>query len=114
MPPRITPFSFEDGAFLPGQYATVQCVIPEGDLPIYIKWLFNGSPISDAMGVTIMKAGKRMSILTIDNLSAYNSGRYICKAENSAGMAAYATELTINGLISLYIFFDFMSIFFLF
>lgn len=44
-----------------------------------------------------MKAGKRSSLLTIENINGYNAGKYICKAENSAGWAAYATELVVNG-----------------
>lgn len=99
MPPRITPFSFEHSAFLPGQYATVQCSVPEGDMPLYIKWLFKGVPISEAMGVSITKVGKRISILSIESISAYNAGKYICKADNSAGMAMYATELIVKGKI---------------
>lgn len=97
VPPRITPFSFDDGAFLPGQYVSVQCMVPEGDLPLYIKWLFKGSPISEAMGISLTKVGKRISILTIESISAYNSGKYICKAENLAGMAMYMTELIVKG-----------------
>lgn len=89
------PFSF-DGVFSPGQYASVQCIL-DGDMPLYITWLFNGGPLSDAMGVTIMKAGKRSSLLTIEHIHEYNAGKYICKGANSAGMAAYATELIVNG-----------------
>lgn len=68
-------------------------------MPLYIKWLFKGAPISEAMGVSITKVGKRVSILTIESISAYNAGKYICKAENSAGMAMYATELIVKGYL---------------
>lgn len=44
-----------------------------------------------------MKAGRRSSILTIESVQEYNAGKYICKGENSAGMAAYATELIVKG-----------------
>lgn len=74
-------------------------MVPEGDMPLYIKWLFKGAPISEAMGVSITKVGKRVSILTIELISAYNAGKYICKAENSAGMAMYATELIVKGYL---------------
>lgn len=97
VPPRITPFSFDDGAYLPGQYASVQCLIPEGDFPLYITWIFKGKTVSESMGVTVMKAGRRSSILTIENIQEFNAGKYICKGENSAGMAAYATELIVKG-----------------
>lgn len=113
MPPKITPFSF-DGAFSTGQYATVQCVVAEGDFPLQISWLFNNSPTSEAMGITISQVGRRNSILTIDSISAFNVGKYICKVENSAGMAAYATELSVNGiffyLCLLYVYADYLIV----
>lgn len=97
MPPKILPFSF-DGAYSSGQYATATCVVAEGDFPLQISWLFNNTIATEAMGITISQVGRRNSILQIDSISAFNAGKYICKAENEAGMAAYATELSVNGI----------------
>lgn len=100
--PRILPFSFEEGSYSPGQYAAAQCMIPEGDFPLQITWLFNNSPLTDsmgmAMGVYITKIGKRSTVLSIDSVAAYNAGDYICKGENAYGSAFYKARLIVNGL----------------
>lgn len=99
--PRILPFSFEEGSYSPGQYAAAQCLIPVGDLPLYIKWLFNNKPLTEnsalAMGVSITKAGKRRSLLTIESIAPYNAGDYVCQGENIVGSAYYKTKLVVNG-----------------
>lgn len=102
VPPRITPFAFDGESFSPGHYATIQCTVPEGDFPLQITWLFNNKPLKGnvgvAMGVTIMKAGKRSSLLTIESVSAYNAGDFICKAENTVGSAFYKARLVVKGI----------------
>lgn len=86
---------------MPGQYATAQCTVPDGDTPLTITWIFNGTPLSSnmgmAMGVSTTKLGRRSSALIIDSVSAYNAGDYICKGENAYGSAFYKARLVVNG-----------------
>lgn len=76
---------------------SVTCLISSGDLPIDIEWLFNDYGISSYSGVTIMKGGKRTSMLTIDNVSARHAGNYSCLAKNHAAAVNHTTELIVNG-----------------
>lgn len=99
--PRILPFTFEEGSYLPGQYATVQCTVPDGDTPLHITWLFNTSPLTEsmatAMGLTVTKVGRRSSLLSIESVSAFNGGDYICRGENDVGSAYFKARLIVNG-----------------
>lgn len=74
------------------------CLISSGDLPIDIEWLFNEYGISSYSGVTVMKGGKRTSMLTIDNVSARHAGKYSCLARNHAAAVNHTTELIVNGI----------------
>lgn len=95
--PRVVPFSFEDGPAQTGQYVNVQCLVPEGDLPILIKWVFNGNEIEDDSDINISNIGKRSSVLTIEPVAAKHSGNYTCYAKNSVGSAEYSSELKVIG-----------------
>lgn len=101
--PRILPFSFEEGSYSAGQYAAAQCLIPEGDFPLHITWMFNDTLLTEsmgvAMGVSITKT-RRSSLLAIDYVSAYNAGDYICKGENAYGTAYYKARLIVNGVFT--------------
>lgn len=97
MPPRITPFYFEDSPLSSGQYAQVNCLASEGDLPITIDWTLNGHSLSNYAEISIDKVGKRSSMLTIESTSHPLAGNYSCRATNRAGTAEYVTQLQING-----------------
>lgn len=77
---------------------SVNCLIYLGDLPMDITWLFNGAHISAYSGVSIVKGGKKASILTIDSVHAGHAGNYTCKARNDADSAEYTAELIVNGI----------------
>lgn len=64
-----------------------------------ITWLFNGQPINIYTGITIVKGGKKASLLTIDSVHAGHAGNYTCKARNVADSAEYSAELIVNGII---------------
>lgn len=49
------------------------------------------------MGVSITKAGKRRSLLTIETIAPYNAGDYVCQGENIVGSAYYKAKLVVNG-----------------
>lgn len=97
VPPRITPFSFEDGPINSGEYASVQCMVPSGDLPLNISWLFNENPVKNYQEISVSKTGRRGSTLMIESANYYLSGNYSCIAQNKAGISKVSTELQVNG-----------------
>lgn len=97
MPPRITPFTFEDGPINAGEYASVQCMVPSGDLPLNITWLFNDNNVKRYEEISVSKTGRRGSTLMIESATHYLSGNYSCIAMNRAGVSKYAAELLVNG-----------------
>lgn len=76
---------------------TVICVVAKGDLPIGIKWTFNGRPIETLQEVNLVRSSKRVSQLTIDNVKDYHSGEYVCAAKNKAGITRHSAYLRVNG-----------------
>lgn len=49
-----------------------------GDLPLKIHWTFHGfgTALNSMKGVEISKSSQKSSLLSIDSLSAENSGNY--------------------------------------
>ena len=73
----------------------------KGDYPIDIQWALNGEPISrDYPAITIVNTSKRVSLLTIDGVSANHAGEYTCTASNVAGGTSYSTSLAVNGTLN--------------
>jgi len=98
VPPKIAHFDFGDHAINFEESVSVNCLIYLGDLPMDITWLFNGAHINAYTGVSIVKGGKKASILTIDSVHAGHAGNYTCKARNDADSAEYTAELIVNGI----------------
>lgn len=98
MPPKITPFDFGEEPANVEDSVSITCLISSGDLPIDIEWLFNDYAISSYSGITVVKGGKRTSMLTIDNVNARHAGKYSCKAKNYAAAVNYTAELVVNGI----------------
>ncbi|XP_017467250.1 PREDICTED: Down syndrome cell adhesion molecule-like protein Dscam2 isoform X35 [Rhagoletis zephyria] len=96
VPPKVTPFDFGEGPANVEDSVSITCLISSGDLPIDIEWLFNDYAISSYSGITVVKGGKRTSMLTIDNVHARHAGRYTCKAKNYAAAVNYTAELVVN------------------
>lgn len=80
-----------------GDTASVQCTVVKGDAPLNITWFLNGEPVSNILGITTVKNGKRVSSLTVDNVDASHSGMYTCMASNLAGSTNFSTSLSVNG-----------------
>lgn len=96
--PKILPFSFGDAPSFSEQYASVQCRVSEGDIPLEFIWLFNGQNLTEFMNIEISKTGKRGSVLNIESINANHAGMYTCLARNDAGNASYSAELKVNGV----------------
>lgn len=97
VPPHIVPFEFTENPVNSGETASVQCTAVKGDTPIQIRWFLNGDDVSNILGITTGKIGKRVSSLTVDNVDATNAGSYSCMASNLAGSANYTAVLSVNG-----------------
>ncbi|KRF98064.1 uncharacterized protein Dwil_GK22019, isoform AA [Drosophila willistoni] len=95
--PQISPFLFGDEPLNRGEVASVNCVVPKGDLPLDIYWTINSALIVNGeLGFTIVRLNKRTSSLNVDSLEAAHRGTYKCIANNSAGYAEYIANLEVN------------------
>ena len=105
MAPLIAPFSFgDDEALNAGDFVVVQCSAVKGDSPLSLRWAFQSRPLSpdthpqSVSGLTVTALGERISVLSIQSVSAAHNGEYTCTAENPAGVANYTATLTVNGI----------------
>nr|CAH7736157.1 unnamed protein product [Callosobruchus chinensis] len=96
VPPQILPFDFGEESVNAGELASLQCSVHKGDLPMQIYWLHNNYSVADMEDILISKAGKKISTLSIDSVSAKHSGEYTCVAENRAGSSRYSARLNVN------------------
>ncbi|XP_076390042.1 Down syndrome cell adhesion molecule 1 isoform X19 [Megachile rotundata] len=96
--PQIAPFSIGDEPANWGEAVSAVCTIVKGDLPIEMSWALNGEPItSENHGdISISSTGKRVSLLTIEAVSARHAGEYTCTASNAAGATSYSATLAVN------------------
>ena len=100
MAPTIAPFSFGDETLNAGDFVVVQCSAAKGDSPLVLGWFFHGHQVtSDQSGVSINKLGDRISVLSIQSVTAGHSGDYTCSAKNPAGIANFTATLTVNGSV---------------
>lgn len=77
---------------------TATCTVLKGDYPIDIEWAHNGVPINrDNTDITIVNTSKRVSLLTIEAVTARHAGEYSCSASNMAGGTSYTATLAVNG-----------------
>lgn len=97
MPPHISPFDFGTDAKNAGDSISVLCTVDKGDHPILMDWYLDGRPPYDVNGISVSQFGRKGSILNIESIKAEHSGKYTCKATNSAGSAYYAARLAVNG-----------------
>lgn len=97
VPPNIVPFDFGDQPANVEDSVSVTCLISSGDLPVDIDWSFMDYAISSFAGITVLKGGKRTSMLTIDNVHARHAGKYSCRARNHAASVNYTAQLVVNG-----------------
>lgn len=73
----------------------MNCHVSKGDLPVKIRWLFNGQ-IPTGPNVITQKIGTRTSLLTIPNVLETHDGNYTCVAINAAGFANHTATLHVK------------------
>ena len=86
-----------EGPLSTGEDAALTCRVSKGDSPLTLEWSFNGRPVTDDMGVLLIQAGSRISVLTIESVAAGHSGLYRCTATNAVGQASHTARLTVKG-----------------
>lgn len=62
-----------------------------------ITWLRENQPVERTEGISTVRANKKVSMLTIDNVQAHHVGEYTCVATNFAGTTSVSSYLHVNG-----------------
>ncbi|XP_050478368.1 cell adhesion molecule Dscam2 isoform X48 [Bombus huntii] len=95
--PELVPFVIGEGPANWGDTVTATCTVLKGDHPIQIEWALNGEPISrNHYDISIVNTSKRVSVLTIDAVTARHAGEYTCSVSNAAGGTSYSASLAVN------------------
>ncbi|XP_028982374.1 Down syndrome cell adhesion molecule-like protein Dscam2 [Diachasma alloeum] len=95
--PQIVPFVMGDEPANWGDAVTATCTVFKGDFPINIEWSLNDQPIhNNYPDIVISTSSKRVSVLTIDQVTARHAGEYSCSASNAAGGMSYTASLSVN------------------
>ncbi|KAI8422223.1 hypothetical protein MSG28_006118 [Choristoneura fumiferana] len=96
--PQVTPFDFGDDILNAGETVSLTCTVGKGDLPLKIHWQLNNEILNSGNGVFINRNGKRISVLSIENVQHEHIGNYTCIAENDAGQSSHSAVLNVNVL----------------
>jgi hypothetical protein len=91
------PLTFGAEILNEGQFASVVCIVAQGDEPLAITWSLQGEVVSSEPGLSTTTLGGRTSMLTIQSVGYRHSGKYTCTASNSAGSKSESVELKVNG-----------------
>jgi hypothetical protein len=91
------PLTFGANILNEGQFASVVCIVTQGDEPLSITWSLQGEVVSSEPGLTTSTLGARTSMLTIQSVGHRHSGLYTCTASNFAGSQSETVELKVNG-----------------
>lgn len=96
--PQITPFDFGEDVLNAGDTVSLICTVGKGDLPLKIHWQLNDQILNSGNSITINRNGKRISVLSIENVQHEHIGNYTCIAENDAGHSSHSAVLSVNGI----------------
>ncbi|XP_066979346.1 cell adhesion molecule Dscam2-like isoform X3 [Macrobrachium rosenbergii] len=96
VPPRIEPFSFQDG-LSEGMRTRVVCGVNQGDSPLKLEWLKDGRPLSlgGPPDIQVKVIDEFSSVLAM-TLTAAHSGRYTCRAHNEAAVVRFTASLSVH------------------
>jgi hypothetical protein len=97
VPPELLPFTFGERPRSAGQSLSVHCAVVDGDKPIAISWLLDGSPVGPHMRMSSLSLGDTGSVLTIPSLTGDHAGIVACVATNMAGTSEHSAVLNVNG-----------------
>ncbi|XP_069356515.1 cell adhesion molecule Dscam1 isoform X41 [Maniola hyperantus] len=94
--PQVTPFDFGEEILNAGDTVSLTCTVGKGDLPLKIHWQLNDQLLNSGNGIFINRNGKRISVLSIENVQHEHIGNYTCIAENEAGRSSHSAVLVVN------------------
>lgn len=77
----------------------VTCTVTKGDLPIEIRWYFNGNLVQSGVNGIMLSNTKRTSQLSIESVNHENQGNYTCVVKNIAGTMNHSAVLYVNGIL---------------
>lgn len=80
------------------------CSVTKGDVPLDIKWYFNGLLVLSGAKGAVLSHSKRTTQLSIESVSHENQGNYTCIVKNQVGETNYTAALYVNGIIVLVVF----------
>ncbi|XP_076544970.1 Down syndrome cell adhesion molecule 1 isoform X40 [Osmia lignaria lignaria] len=96
--PQIAPFSIGEEPANWGEQVSAICSVLKGDSPIEIQWSLKGEAITRAThpDISVTKNGKKISVLSIDSVTARHAGEYTCVASNLVGSVSRSAVLAVN------------------
>lgn len=94
------PFTFGEESLNVGDPVTVTCAVIGGDKPMTVLWTFQGSNVSQDIGISTVPLGDSGSILTIGSVRAGHAGNYTCLVRNQAGMISQTSLLRVTGNVT--------------
>lgn len=120
--PVIDPFTFPK-SLEQGQRYNVLCTVTQGDPPIRIRWMKDGTSNlpPDDPNVRAVTVTPFSSSLVFEALTPDQRGNYTCVAENKAGRDSHTATMVIHGtafsiehthkLVIYYFFFSFIYLY---
>lgn len=96
--PVIDPFTFPK-SLEQGQRYSVLCTVTQGDPPIRIRWVKDGSSSlpPDDPNIRAVTVTPFSITLVFDAISPEQRGNYSCIAENKAGRDTHTATMVIHG-----------------
>ncbi|CAN8026151.1 unnamed protein product [Ixodes persulcatus] len=94
--PDIMPFSFSKNSIL-GQTSTLSCVASSGQGPFRFLWTHDGKAIEDTPRKHVRTVSDNVALMTIERITAEDSGNYTCIVSNAVGSGSYSAALAVEG-----------------
>lgn len=92
------PFNFGEEPVNAGEMTSAQCSVNKGDMPLQIEWYLNENKIiNQKNGIIFTRTTNRISVLSIESISAEHGGSFTCVATNKAGTTNHTSMLIVNG-----------------
>lgn len=98
VPPAIDSFSFQE-ELSEGMRCRVLCTVNQGDPPITITWLKDGSSLAHVLGANVSDIDLFSSLLSISSLTSSHSGEYTCVASNAATETRFSATMQVKGTV---------------
>lgn len=100
VPPKIEPFSFQDG-LRENMMTRLVCGVSQGDLPIQFTWYKDDKELRKddpwTNHIEISTLDPYSTLLRFSSLSADHAGTYICLASNRASQTYFSAKLEVQG-----------------